>query len=187
MIDLARRTIIHRVFVGAGAHHLGISPEGKRIWVALGETAKTIVRLDSSNPRRPRVVGRFRPRFGAHDIAFAPGGGTVLVTSPSGSDVSAYSPGGRRPRLLWYAGAGRAPEHVVFSGSTALISSGYGSSLEALSVRSPSRAPIAMLSASTSKWRRRASRVSLMPKPSVPSGTKRPGTKRATTSAVALM
>jgi DNA-binding beta-propeller fold protein YncE len=141
VIDLARRTIIHRVFVGAGAHHLGISPEGKRIWVALGETAKTIVRLDSSNPRRPRVVGRFRPRFGAHDIAFAPGGGTVLVTSPSGSDVSAYSPGGRRPRLLWYAGAGRAPEHVVFSGSTALISSGYGSSLEALSVRSPSRAP----------------------------------------------
>jgi DNA-binding beta-propeller fold protein YncE len=141
VIDLARRSIVTRVFVGALAHHLGISPDGRRIWVALGESATTIVRLDSSNPRRPRVIGRFHPQFGAHDVAFAPGGGTVLVTSPSRATVSAYSAGGRRPRLLWYAGAGRGPEHVTFSGSSALVSSGYGSSLEALSWRSPSRAP----------------------------------------------
>jgi hypothetical protein len=78
-IDLQQRRILARVFVGAHAHHFGISPDGRRIWVALGETATTIVRLDSSNPRQPRVIGRFHPRFGAHDVAFAPDGRTVLV------------------------------------------------------------------------------------------------------------
>ena len=141
VIDLRRRTIVGRVFVGAHAHHLGVSPDGRLIWVALGETAKTIVRLDASNPREPRVIGRFNPRFGAHDVVFAPDSRTVLVTSPSGSTVAAYSAGGREPRLLWYAGAGRAPEHVAFSGASALVSSGYGSRLEAISWRSPSRSP----------------------------------------------
>ena len=138
VIDLGRRKIVGRVFVGLQAHHFGISPDGSRIWVALGETATTIVRLDCSHPRRPRVVGRFQPEFGAHDIAFAPGGRTVLVTSPSRSTVSAYTAAGRHPRLLWYAGAGRGPEHVVVSGGDALVSSGYSSSLEALRWRRPS-------------------------------------------------
>jgi DNA-binding beta-propeller fold protein YncE len=137
VIDLAHRRIVGRVFVGALAHHLGISHDGSRIWVALGESASTVVRLDASNPRKPRVIGRLRPRFGAHDVAFAPDGRTVLVTSP-GSTVAAYSFGGR---LLWYAGAGRGPGHVAFSGGSALVSSGYGSSLDALAWRSPSRAP----------------------------------------------
>jgi DNA-binding beta-propeller fold protein YncE len=140
-IDLRRRRIVGRVFVGALAHHFGISADGHRIWVALGESATTIVRLDASNPRRPRVIGRFRPRFGAHDVAFAPGGRMVLVSSPSGSTVAAYSAAGGRPRLRSYAGAGRAPGHVLFSGSSALVSSGYSSALEALSWRSPSAAP----------------------------------------------
>ena len=141
VIDLARRKIVDRVFVGLRAHHLGISPLAQQIWVALGETATTIVRLDASNPRKPRVIGRFRPRFGAHDVAFAPDGKTVLITSPSGSTVAAYSARGRHPRLLWSAGAGRGPEHVAFSGGSALVASGYASSLESLSLRSPSRAP----------------------------------------------
>ena len=140
VVDLVQRRIAGRVFVGSEAHHLAISPDGSRVWVALGESAKTVVRLESSNPRKPRVIGRFEPRFGAHDLAFAPDGRTVLVTSPSGSTVSAYSAAGRRPRPLWSAGAGRGPAHVTFSGASALVSSGYGSSLEALSWRSPSRA-----------------------------------------------
>jgi DNA-binding beta-propeller fold protein YncE len=138
VIDLARRSIVGRVFVGRGAHHLGISPDGRRIWVALGESATTVVRLDSSNPRRPRVVGRFHPRFGAHDVSFAPDGRTVWVTSPSHSSVSGYSVSGR---ILWTAGAGRPPGHVGFSGDRALVPSGYGSLLSAFIWRSPSRAP----------------------------------------------
>ena len=138
VIDLARRKIVGRVFVGALAHHFGISPDGRWIWVALGETASTIVRLDASNPRAPRVVGRLHPRFGAHDVRFAPDGRTVWVTSPSGSTVSGYSTGGR---LLWSAGAGRAPGHVAFSGATALVTSGYSSSLDAFTWSSPSQGP----------------------------------------------
>jgi YVTN family beta-propeller protein len=138
VIDLASRKVVDRVFVGASAHHLGISPDGRRIWVALGESASTIVRLDASNPRRPRVVGRFRPRYWAHDLRFSPDGRTVWVTSPSKPVVSGYSSGGR---LLWTAGTGRAPGHVAFSGGTALVSSGYGSSLDAFSWHSPDRAP----------------------------------------------
>jgi DNA-binding beta-propeller fold protein YncE len=138
VIDLARHTIVGRVFVGLKAHHLGTSPDGRRIWVALGETARTVVRLDSSNPRKPRVLGRFHPRFGAHDVSFAPDGRTVWVSSPSRSTVSGYSLDGT---LLWTAGAGRPPGHVAFSGGKALVPSGYGSMLSAFTWRSPSRAP----------------------------------------------
>ena len=138
VIDLARRSIVGRVFVGFGAHHLGISPDGRRVWVALGETARTIVRVDSSDPRKPHMLGRFNPRFGAHDVSFAPDGRTVWVTSPSQSTVSGYTLGGT---LLWTAGAGRPPGHVGFTGGKALVPSGYGSMLSAFTWRSPSRAP----------------------------------------------
>ena len=138
VIDLVRRKVVRRVFVGLGAHHLGISPNGRRVWVALGETATTIVRVNSSNPRKPRVLGRFHPQFGAHDVSFAPDGRTVWVTSPSRSTVSGYTLGGT---LLWTAGAGKPPGHVAFSGGRALVPSGYGSLLSAFTWGSPSRAP----------------------------------------------
>ncbi len=139
VIDLAGRRIVGRVFVGLRAHHLAISSDGRSIWVALGESATTVVRLDSSNPRKPRVVGRFHPRFGAHDLAFAPDDRTVWLTSPSYSSVSGYT---RAGRLLWTAGSGRPPGHVAFDGRIALVSSGYASSLDAFSWSSPSRAPL---------------------------------------------
>ena len=53
VIDLAKRRIVHRVYVGLRAHHMSFSPNGGRLWIALGEVAKTIVRLDTSNLRRP--------------------------------------------------------------------------------------------------------------------------------------
>jgi DNA-binding beta-propeller fold protein YncE len=137
-IDLGSRRIVGRVFVGFHAHHFGISPDGSRIWVALGETATKVVRLDASNPRKPRVVGRFRPQYGAHDVAFAPDGKTAWVTSPSAPYVSGYNVGGH---LLWTAGARRGPQHVAFSGGSALVSSGYASALTAFAWDSPSRAP----------------------------------------------
>jgi YVTN family beta-propeller protein len=138
VIDLARRTVVGRVFVGLEAHHLGISPDGRWVWVALGETAKTIVRVDASNSRKLRVIGRLHPRFGAHDVSFAPDGRTVWVTSPSTSSVSGYSVGGK---LLWTVGAGKPPGHVAFSGGHALVPSGYGSSVSVFAWHSPSRAP----------------------------------------------
>src|ERR1051326_1114621 len=76
VIDLDRRRLVRHVFVGYQAHHLDFSPDGKRLWVALGETASTIVRLDTSSLRRPRVVGRIHPRVTAHGIEFSPNGRT---------------------------------------------------------------------------------------------------------------
>ena len=134
VIDLRRRRIVGRVFVGAHAHHLGVSPDGRLIWVALGETAKTIVRVDSSNPRQPRVIGRFHPRSPAHDVGFEPDGEMVWVTSATGSDVRLYSPAGKP---LEGADGGRGPQHLAFSGPHILITSGYGSSLTELCWRRP--------------------------------------------------
>ena len=134
VIDLAHRKIVDRVHVGAMAHHLSFSPDGTRLWVALGETATTVVRLDTSNLREPRVVGRIHPPDGAHDVKFAPDGESVWISSPTAPTVSIYSADGR---LLESAKAGRGPQHLAFSGGNALVSSGYSSSLESVSWRSP--------------------------------------------------
>jgi hypothetical protein len=138
VIDLARRKVVGRVYVGLQAHHLAISPDGTRIWVALGETATTIVRLDSSNPRRPRVIGRFHPRYLAHDVRFEPNGRMVWIGSARSPVVGIYDAESGR---IFGEGAegGRAPQHVAFSGRQALITSGYGSSLTAMCWRAACR------------------------------------------------
>ena len=121
VIDLAKRRIVHRVYVGLQAHHMSFSPDGRRLWIALGEVATTIVRLDTSNLRRPRVAGRLHPRFPGHSIGFAPDGRAVWVSSARAPYVTVYSA----------LRAARAPQEVAFSGARALLTSGYGSSLQA--------------------------------------------------------
>jgi len=131
VINLAERKIVHTVFVGAGAHHLAISPDGARTWVALSEQATTIVILDTSNPAAPRVVGRFRPPVPAHDLAFAPDGQTAWVTSAEAPYVSVLN--ARSGRLIATVSAGKAPQHIVFDPygrPRAFITSGYGSTIE---------------------------------------------------------
>jgi len=136
VISLKTRRIVDRVFVGAGAHHLAISPDGRRTWVALGERASAIVMLDSSRENRPRVVGRIHPAVSAHDLAFAPDGRTAWVTSETASSVSVLD--ARSGRLVASVPAGAPPQHVVFipyERARAYISSGYGSSLELVDPR----------------------------------------------------
>ncbi len=116
------------IAVGAGAHHLSASPDGRRLWVALGETARRIVILDASDPARPRVIGGFDPGAPVHDVAFAPGGHRVWVTSATGPDVSVLDT--RSHRLLFRVPVGPGPQHVVFAGGAAYVTSGYGSRLE---------------------------------------------------------
>lgn len=136
VIDLAKRTIVDTVFVGAGAHHLAISPDGTRTWVALGEQAQTIVILDTSDPARPRVISRFHPRVLAHDLAFAPDGRTVWISSASAPYVSVLN--AHSGKLVATVAAGKAPQHVVFipyGKPRAYISSGYGSTIEEIDPR----------------------------------------------------
>jgi len=71
--------------VGAGAHHLSFSPDQGRTWVALGESARTIVTLDTGDVAHPRVTGRFDPGFAVHDLSFSPDGQRVWITASSDS------------------------------------------------------------------------------------------------------
>jgi DNA-binding beta-propeller fold protein YncE len=130
VIDLAHGRIVHRLYVGAGAHHMSFSPDGRQLWIALGEVAKTIVQLDTSDPARPLIAGRLRPRFLSHSIGFAPDGRTVWVGSARARHVTVYD--AATGRVVKVLAAKRAPQEVAFSGARALLTSGYGSSLQAV-------------------------------------------------------
>jgi hypothetical protein len=130
VIDLARLRIVQRLYVGVGAHHMSFSPDGTRLWIALSEVATTIVRLDTSDLSRPRIVARLRPRFPGHSVGFAPDGRTVWISSARAPYVTVYS--AATGKVVKVVRAARAPQEVAFSGARALLTSGYGSSLEAV-------------------------------------------------------
>jgi YVTN family beta-propeller protein len=135
VIELQTRRVVDRLRVGADAHHLAISPDFQRAWVALGESATTIVVLDTSRANRPRVIGRIRPRVPAHDLAFAPDGRTVWVTSATARYVSILN--ASTGRLVATVPAGPAPQHIAFGPYVhprAFITSGYGSTIELVDV-----------------------------------------------------
>src|SRR2546423_2740454 len=130
-IELASHRIVDRIWVGRGAHHMAVSPNGRVAWVALGETARTIVGVDVTDPSHLRVAGRFHPRTASHDLAFSPDGKTVWVSSSDAPYVTVYNAATSRP--LATVPAGTAPQHVVFGQTTparAYITSGYGRTLE---------------------------------------------------------
>ena len=135
VIELQTRRVVDRVYVGAGAHHLAISPDFSRAWVALGETAGTIVVLDTTKQNRPRVVGRIHRKVAAHDLVFAPDGRTVWVSSASAPFVSVLN--ASSGRLVATVPAGPGPQHIAFGAyarAPVFITSGYGSTLEAVTV-----------------------------------------------------
>ena len=114
--------------VGAGAHHLGFSPDQSRAWVALGESASTIVMLDTSDVAHPQVTGRFDPGFAAHDLSFSPDGRRVWITAANDSRASVFS--AIDHRLLFRVPVGPGPQHVAFAGRVVYLTSGYGSVIE---------------------------------------------------------
>ncbi len=128
VIDLARRRVLGSVAVGAQAHHLGVSPDGRRVWVALGETARTIVIVNTGDPAHPRVTGRFDPGFAAHDVAFRPDGRQVWISAADGPDVTVFRASDHQ--VLGRIPVGPPPQHIAFSGAVAYLTSGYGSRIE---------------------------------------------------------
>jgi DNA-binding beta-propeller fold protein YncE len=130
VIDLVHERIVDRIYVGAGAHHMAFSPDGRQLWIALSEVATTVVRVDTSDLARPRVAGRLRPRFPSHSVGFAPDGRTVWLSSASAPYVTVYN--AATAKVVKVVPAGRAPQEVGFSGARALLTSGYGSSIEAV-------------------------------------------------------
>lgn len=128
VVQLSDATVVDRVAVGAGAHHMSFRPDQRRLWVALGESARTIVILDTSDVARPHVLGVFHPGFPAHDVSFSPDGRTVWISSADGPDVSVFS--ARDHRLLFRVPVGPSPQHIAFAGPNAYLTSGYGGVLE---------------------------------------------------------
>ncbi len=145
-IGLTGPRVDSRIFVGFGAHHLAFSPDGQQVWVALGQSAATIVILSTissrppppaspvADPAHPHIIARLHLAFLAHDLMFTPNGRQVWVTSASDSAVEVFS--ARRRRLLFRIPAGPPPQHVVFAGTSAYITSGYGSQIERVSIAS---------------------------------------------------
>jgi DNA-binding beta-propeller fold protein YncE len=128
VIYLADGHVAGTIEVGAGAHHLAFSPDQRHVWLALSESARTIVTLDSSDPVHPRITGRFDPGFAAHDLSFSPDGRRVWITGanvPETSVLSAFD-----HRLLFRVAVGPGPQHVAFAGRYAYLTSGYGGTIE---------------------------------------------------------
>ena len=122
-----------RLSVGLEAHHLAVRPDGRRVWVALGEAADTIVVVDSTDPHHLRVVRRLQPPVPVHDIAFTPDGSSIWVSSAAAPYVWVFA--ARGDRLVARVPAGPAPQHVLFADGRAYVTSGYGSSIEMIAAR----------------------------------------------------
>jgi YVTN family beta-propeller protein len=132
VVSLQQKRVVARLAVGFGAHHLTVSPDGRRLWIALGEQAKAIAVVDVSRPAHPRLLGRFGPGFLAHDLAFSPNGRRVWVTSSDQSSVAVFD--SRTRRRLRSIPAGPPPQHVTFGWGprNAYVTSGYGSRIESI-------------------------------------------------------
>ena len=130
-IDLNTKRVTDLLVVGIGAHHMAISPDGKRAWIALGEHARRIVIVSLANPRKPTPVRSFTPGFVAHDLTFSPDGRRVWITS--GTDDTVRVLNARTGKQAFDVRVGAAPQHVVFSdlggvaGRFAFVTSGYSS------------------------------------------------------------
>jgi DNA-binding beta-propeller fold protein YncE len=137
VIDLVRRRVVRRVYVGLGAHHMAEDGPGNQLWIALGERARSIAAVDVSDPRRPRLVDHVDPHGLAHDLAFSPNDARVWVAYDDRASIGLFSAAtGRLVRVL---PAGSAPQHVAFGpaggGGHAYVTSGNDGTLRIFSAR----------------------------------------------------
>jgi DNA-binding beta-propeller fold protein YncE len=140
VIGLSEMRVTSTIRVGPGAHHLTVSPNERQIWVALGESAQTVVILSTVartpaagaspviDPGHPHVIGRLTPGFRAHDLSFTADGRQVWISSAAGPAVTAFDV--RSRRMLFRVPVGAPPQHLAFEGRFAYVTSGYGSTIE---------------------------------------------------------
>jgi len=126
-LDLARRRVLAREAVGQRARHVSLDSAGRTLWIALGSSAQELAVVDVSVRTQPRLVRRFRPPFRAHDVAFAPNGRYVWVSSADRLELAVYE--ARSGRLLARPYADFAPQHVTFAGARAYVTSGWSGTL----------------------------------------------------------
>ena len=126
-LDVARGRVVGRAQVGRLARHITIDPRGRRLWVALGKTAKEIAIVGIAQPARPRLIGVLRPPFLAHDVGWTPDGSRVWVSSGDREELAVYDP--RTGKLLRRLAGDAPPQHVSFRGGRAYVTSGDSGTL----------------------------------------------------------
>lgn len=120
VVDVRARRIIGRAAVGGPARHLALA--GNRLWAVLGSVSPTVAILDTSRGAHPRLLGRIRPPFNAHDVGFTPGGKRVWLTSGDDQRLAIYDT--RRAQLVRTLGGDAPPQHVTFLDDRAYVTSG---------------------------------------------------------------
>lgn len=110
--------VVRKIFVGYGAHHMSFSPDQRRLWVALGERARSIAIVDTSKITRPQLIGHVDPHGLAHDLAFTPDGHYVWVTYDDRPYLRVFDARTHRPVATLYAGP--PPAHVRFDDASGL-------------------------------------------------------------------
>ena len=117
-VDVILGHVIRSIFVGYGAHHMAFSPDQRRLWVVLGERARSIAVVDTHVVDHPRLIGHVDPHGLAHDAAFTPDGRYVWVTYDDRSTLTVFNARTRRPVATLPAGT--APAHVRFDDADGL-------------------------------------------------------------------
>ena len=126
-LDVVRGRVTGRARVGARARHIAISPDGRRLWVALGSKAREVAVVDVADRTRPSLARTFRPPFLAHDVAWAPDGRHAWVSSGDREQLAVYDV--RSGRLVARPDGDFPPQHVTFTGKRAYVTSGWSGTL----------------------------------------------------------
>jgi DNA-binding beta-propeller fold protein YncE len=121
VLDAERGRVVWRTGVPGPARHIGIDPDGRTLWTALGTAAGRVAVLDARDPRRPRLTRTLSPPFLAHDVVFSPGGSAVWVTSGAERRIALYSLDRRVRRII---AAGSPPQHVTFAREKVFVAAG---------------------------------------------------------------
>lgn len=120
VVDVRAQRVVRRTRVGGPVRHLALA--GTRLWAVLGSIAPTVAILDISRGAHPRLLGRIRPPFNAHDVGFTPGGRRAWLTSGDRERLAIYD--ARTARLLKTLNGDAPPQHVTFLGTRAYVTSG---------------------------------------------------------------
>jgi hypothetical protein len=123
VVNVLRGRVVRRLDVGGPARHISVDHKG-RLWTALGTKAARIAVADVRDPIRPRLLGRIKSPFLAHDVGFVPGHQVVWVTSGDRRELALFDRRTARPIKRLRAGA--PPQHVTFRGRLAFVTSGDG-------------------------------------------------------------
>ena len=122
VVDVVRGVVVARLRLGAWPRHVSLDERGRTLCVSLGNEAERIAVVDVSRPAEPRLLGRIRPPFLAHDVGFVPGTRHVWVTSGDRGALAIYDT--RSGHVLRRLPAGSPPQHVTFRGGNAFVTSG---------------------------------------------------------------